>query len=223
MTRCPQLRGERGSLKWIQRAVNYHPEVLNEPILRKLPGARAVEWRSPLEADEFSEYRDAEFLERIGAANLADELRSFWPRRGPQWDALARTDSGEVLLVEAKAHIGEVCSTPAKASDASRQQIEAALKKTASFLNAKPRAPWATCFYQLTNRIAHLYFLRKHRVPAWLVLVNFLNDGEMRGPASAAEWEAAYQVVWHVLGVDKRHKLAPYIVEVHPDVRELSR
>ena len=43
--------------------------------------------------------------------------------------ALARTDREDILLVEAKAHIGEVCSPPSQASDASRQQIEAALKE----------------------------------------------------------------------------------------------
>ena len=85
MPRYALPRGERGSLKWIQRAVNHHPGILNEPILRKLPSAVAIKWRSPLEADEFAEYRDADFLERIGAGGLADELSSFWPSRGPQW------------------------------------------------------------------------------------------------------------------------------------------
>ena len=96
--------------------------------------------------------------------------------------ALARTDRENILLVEAKAHIGEVCSPPSQASVASRQQIEAALNETASFLNAEPRAPWAKCFYQLTNRIARLYFLRKNDLPAWLILVNFLHDSEIGGP-----------------------------------------
>ena len=54
--------------------------------------------------------------------------------------ALARTDRENILLVEAKAHIGEVCSPPSQASVASRQQIEAALNETASFLNAEPRS-----------------------------------------------------------------------------------
>ena len=34
-------------------------------------------------------------------------LSSFWPRRGPQWDGLARTGRGDLLLVEAKAHVAD--------------------------------------------------------------------------------------------------------------------
>jgi len=54
-------------------------------------------------------------------------------------------------------------------------------------------------------------------VKAWLVLVNFVDDEERKGPSSQAEWRTAYQVVWHVLGVSKQHKLARYIIEVYPD------
>lgn len=219
--RCPQPEGARGSLKWIQRAINHHPQILNEVLLERLPNAERIHWLSPLEADEFAEYRDTEFLQRIGAEHLSDALHSFWPKAGPQWDALARSDNGDVLIVEAKAHVGELCSPATGASEISRRQIEAALRETAHFLDAEPRAPWATCLYQLTNRLAHLYFLRKHSVPAWLVLMNFVHDTEMGGPDSEKEWKAAYQVAWYVLGLGERNKLAPYIIEVHPDVRQL--
>jgi hypothetical protein len=40
----------------------------------------------------------------------------------------------------------------------------------------------------------------------------------MNGPQSEAEWKAAYQVVWHVLGLSTRHKLAKYIIELFPSV-----
>jgi len=95
-----------------------------------------------------------QFLELIEAENLSEELSSFWPRKGPQWDALAMSDKGDVLLVEAKAHIGELCSPPAYARDGSLKQIEEALNETISFLDAEPRAPWTGCFYQLANRLA---------------------------------------------------------------------
>ena len=99
--------------------------------------------------------------------------------------------------------------------------IETALAETASSLGVRPRVPWATMFYQLTNRLAHLHFLRKNGINAWLVLVNFLGDEDMRGPHSAAEWAAAYQVAWHVLGVPERHKLSPFVIHVHPDIKAL--
>src|SRR5271170_6188605 len=104
MIRVKQPLGERGSLKWIQQTVNLNPKMLNDLILLKLAGVTTIVWRSPLVTDQYAEYRDLGFLERIGADQLAFELEKFWPSRGPQWDALARSDNGHVLLVEAKAH-----------------------------------------------------------------------------------------------------------------------
>jgi hypothetical protein len=219
MSRVEQPSGQRGSLKWIQQGVNLNSAALSALILPKLAGAKTINWRSPLAGYQYSEYRDGEFLVQIGADQLVSELERFWPSRGPQWDALAQCDDGSVLLVEAKAHIGELCTTPSQAGVESLEKIEAALDETASFIGAKPRAPWSSVFYQLANRIAHLHFLRKHGIKAWLVLVSFVGDTEMKGPFGQAEWEAAYQVVWHVLGIPKRHKLSAYIVEVFPDVR----
>jgi hypothetical protein len=221
MGRFPQKHGERGSLKWIQRTVA-NPALLDGEILKGLPSARSIIWRSPLASDEWAEYRDREFLERIGHGSLASSLQFFWPNRGPQWDALACSDAGDVLLVEAKAHIDEICSSPLGATaPASIEKIRAALQEAASYLEAEIRVPWEALFYQITNRLAHLYFLRKNNVRAWLVLVNFLNDHEMNGPRSEAEWEAAYLIVWHVLGLPKRHKLSQYIIHAYPDVRLL--
>jgi hypothetical protein len=218
MSGFPQPRGEKGSLKWIQRAVGESWPSLNDPILARLGKGRQIEWRSPLEDDQFAEYRDTAFLDLLGLERLNGALADFWPARGPQWDALGRTE-GEILLVEAKSHIGEMCSPPTGAREKSRVRIEERLAATAERLGARAnRAAWADNFYQLANRICHLEFLRGHDVPAYLVLVNFLNDGEMKGPATQETWEAAYQVAFHAMGLDKRHKLSPYIIEVFPDV-----
>jgi hypothetical protein len=65
--------------------------------------------------------------------------------------------------------------------------IEKALNEITSYVRAKPRAPWSGTFYQLANRLAHLYFLRKHGFKAWLVLVNFVGDDDMSGPKSEQE------------------------------------
>ena len=115
-----------------------------------------------------------------------------------------------------QSHVGELCSPGSQASPISRKKIEASLEEVSSHLGARPRAPWIEVFYQLANRLAHLYFLRKNGEKAWLVLVNFVGDEERHGPKSPAEWEAAYQVVWHVLGLQGRHRLSPYIVHVYP-------
>ena len=217
--RVVQKKAKKGSQKWLQWVVNQNPSILNDLISPKLGGAAKIIWLSPLVGDGFAEYRDGQFLKRIGAENLAPKLAKFWPRRGPQWDGLALSDAGDVdvLLIEGKAHIGELCSPAQASSQSSRKLIQKSLRLTASYLHAQPRAPWSRAFYQLANRLAHLYFLRKHGVKAWLVLVNFVGDEDMNGPKSEAEWNAAYQVVWHVLGVQDKNKLAPYLIEIFPD------
>lgn len=219
MTRVAQTPGKRGSLRWIQQAVNERWEALDNPILAKLPGAALIEWRSPLEHDDFAEYRDGEFLDKVGLPQLRPALGEFWPERGPQWDALGVSDRGDVLLVEAKAHVAEMCSPGTAAGPESRERINRALVGCADRLGARvSRAAWTDHFYQLANRIAHLHFLREHGVPAYLVLVNFLNDADMKGPTTPEAWGAAYEVAFHVMGLPKRHPMARYMFEVFPDV-----
>jgi hypothetical protein len=219
MTRFPQPVGERGSLKWIQRAVQEQWPSLNEPILRRLPNSKSIEWVSPLKSDEFAEYRDDGFLKRLRREDLCGTLKEFWPARGPQWDALGLSDKGDLLLIEAKAHIEEMCSSGTAAGATSRERIAAQLDKVALELGARAgRAAWTEFFYQLANRLAHLAFLRSHDAPAYLVLVNFVGDGEMEGPTTPDAWRAAYQVAYHVMGLPKRHALSPFIVDVYPEV-----
>jgi hypothetical protein len=128
-----------------------------------LNGVGQITWNSPLASDEYAEYRDDAFLTKIGQDSLKDKLHSFWPSFGPQWDALG-TQADRVFLVEAKAHIDELFSPPSGAGDVSMEKIRRSLSETANSLGAKPLAPWETTFYQLTNRLAHLYFLRKNEI-----------------------------------------------------------
>jgi len=222
MARFVQAKADRGSQRWLQIAVNENPDCLDDLLLPRLGGAKNIRWKSPLVEQEFAEYRDLDFLKAIEADAAASALESFWPARGPQWDALAISDRGDRLLVEAKAHIGELCSPATQARGASLSKIEAALSETARSLGATQQTSWSKFFYQITNRLAHLYFLRQQGINAWLVLVNFVGDTDMRGPASAAEWEAAYQIVRHVLGLSKSHKLSSYVIEIYPDVEKVN-
>ncbi|HEX4295078.1 MAG TPA: hypothetical protein VHZ29_13170 [Rhizomicrobium sp.] len=221
MSRCIQPRGTRGSLKWIQQAVNSHPHVLDSAILPRLQGAKSISWLSPLAEDAFAEYRDGDFLKRVGIARLVGDLAEFWPRHGPQWDALATSDRADVLLIEAKAHVDEICSPGTAARAMSRRRIEDSLARTATAMKADPKAAWTGAFYQLANRFAHLRFLRSRGIKAWLVLVSFVGDADMRGPASQQEWEAAYRIVLHVMGIRQSTPLLRHVLYVFPDVAEI--
>lgn len=217
--RVKQPEGKRGSLKWIQRAVNEQWPSLNQPITDHIGSNAPIKWLSPVESDDYAEYRDASFLRRIGQASLVDALTGYWPARGPQWDALGETSRGDILLVEAKAHIAEMCSPGTAASPASRLLIDETLSRLAQQLAASPkRASWSDHFYQLSNRLAHLHFLRTHGVSAWLVLVNFLGDRDMAGPKTSEAWEAAYEVAFHVMGLPRTHSLSPFIIHIYPSV-----
>ena len=85
-----------------------------------------------------------------------------------------------------------------------------------------PLAPWTDAFYQLANRLAHLHFLRTQ----WGRLGSYwsisLVTATMEGPASAGEWQAAYKVAWHVLGIPDQNPLQKYILHIYPDVADLS-
>ena len=130
------------------------------------------------------------------------------------------TDNGEVLLVEAKAHVAEMCSPGTSARPESRAKIADCLANLAGRLGAgENRAPWTDHFYQIANRLAHLHFLRDNDVPAYLVFVNFLNDAEMGGPTTEEVWKAAYGVAFRVMGLGKRHPLSRFVIDVFPDLK----
>ena len=218
--RVEQLEGCRGSLKWMQRSVAEGWPDLVDPILAALPGAKRLDWVSPLQDDKFAEYRDEAWLARIGRSDLAASLAEFWPKLGPQWDALAVTDAGHVVLVEAKAHIGEFCSPPSQASPASMARIVGSLTAVAADLGvaADNRADWSRHFYQYANRLAHLHWLRGQGVDAKLALVGFVHDDDMPGRTTKEAWEAAYLLADSILGLHKRHPLRPHLIHVHPEV-----
>lgn len=213
MGRFPQPRGTKGSLRWIQYLVNEHPDVLTRSI-----GLGSVDWCSPRADDEYAEYRDQAFLDRLGVKLVKRTLADFWPPRGPQWDALGRAASGEAVLVEAKAHVAELLSPPTQATDASAGLIRHSLSEAASALGATPGTDWSQRFYQYGNRLAHAWLLAEvNALPVRLAFVHFIGDADMGGPTSRREWEAASMVLHEALGL--RGRMPRYVTEAFIDVR----
>ena len=108
----------RGSRRWLQIAVTRCPDVVDGAISRAI-GLRqdeTIEWLSPLESEDFIEYRDQSFLERLGINLRHRQLSDFWPVGGPVWDGLARTSTGRSLLIEAKANVPEFDTNPTGAT-----------------------------------------------------------------------------------------------------------
>jgi hypothetical protein len=223
MGRITQPKGNKGSLKWVQDVVNDNPVLLNDSI-NKAAGfkkERKIEWLSPLADDDYSEYRDQDFLDLLGVTLNKVNLKDFWPSRSPQWDALGRIKGEAYFLVEAKAHVTEVISSSQAKSPTSRSLIERSLNETRSYLKLSPEFDLTKNFYQYVNRLAHLYLLRVlNNIPAYLVFVYFVNDNT-HVPTTQEEWEGALELMHALLGA-KRHKLSRYIIDVFIDVGELG-
>ena len=230
----------RGSRKWLQVLVNCRPELLNDAIaqrLHELPDD--IDWRSPIWEDHYAEYRDQSFLDRLAASmyyrapmRAQQDLSEFWPRFGPQWDALAVTDRGQVLLVEAKAHIPEMVTAPSQArGESALLKIQESLALVKNFVNSKAPVDWSTSFYQYANRLAHLHWMREvNGHDAYLVNLYFINDREMNGPSTEAEWQAAIRLQETFLGVRQGspagYALDPWVgaysIDAFVDINDIS-
>ncbi len=230
----------RGSRRWLQVLVNWRPEILNDVIAQRLPEIPDdIDWRSPILEDQYAEYRDQSFVDRLAESPYfriplypQTNLAKFWPRFGPQWDALAVTDRGQILLVEAKAHIPEMVTAPTQArGESALEKIHESLGRVKTFVNSKAPVDWSTSFYQYANRLAHLYWMRQlNGHDAYLINLFFINDREMNGPGSAAEWQAAIRLQEVFLGVRQGSQagyaldpwVGAYSLDVFFDVSEVS-
>jgi hypothetical protein len=211
----------------MQLLVNDVPHLLDQAIGRHLnfTPPDKIAWLSPLAQDGYAEYRDETFLSRIEADVRTTPLSSFWPAQGPQWDALGRTSRGEPILIEAKAHIPELLSPPTQATGRSLTAIHSSLDRVKRAVGSRAAADWSRVHYQYTNRLAHLYFLRRlNRIPAYLVFVHFLNDADMKGPRTAEEWVGALRLVHAQLGIDEVRLAKAFdeaVIDIFIDVADI--
>lgn len=214
-----------GSQRWLQVAIHKHREIIDHAFHKGLDLSPndAIEWVSPLPADQFKEYRDMEALRRLGIPSLGHrKLNDFWPNRGPVWDALARTISGEFIFVEAKAHIGEAASPRSKANAKSLELIQRSLAEARRFYSPRATAEWSGTFYQYANRLAHHYLFRElNQLQSHLVFVYFINATDVNGPRTELEWQGAIQLLHAALGLSLG-KLPDGVHQVFLDVNLLK-
>lgn len=222
MSRHPQKSNSHGSLKNLQVAINEKKRYLDCEISKVIGKQMKIDWRSPLQTDEYAEYRDEDFLRRLGRLNKIDySLSDFWPSNGPQWDALG-VSGDEIILVEAKANIPEMVSPGTGAKNPhSIKKIRNSLDEVKKYLSVSDSIDWTGTFYQYVNRIAHLYYLReKNQIKAYLLFIYFINDITVHGPKTKDEWFGAIQTMECYLGLSKKHKLRKYIHDIFIDVND---
>jgi len=220
MSRHPQDSNSHGSLKNLQVAINVKKKYLNAKISKVVGKQMKIDWKSPLQSDDYAEYRDGDFLNRLGiSSRIKYPLIAFWPNNGPQWDALG-VSGDEIILVEAKANIPEMVSSGTDAKNPkSISKIGNSLDEVKKYLSVSDSIDWTGTFYQYVNRIAHLYYLReKNQIKAHLLFIYFINDITVQGPKTKDEWLRAIQTMECYLGLAKRHKLRKYIHDIFIDV-----
>jgi hypothetical protein len=192
-------------------------------------------WVSPLADEDYEEYWNERFLERL---DLLDEylasFSDFWPfkpwvngkvnQRGtPHWDAIARVPLASggrgVVMVEAKAHRGELM----KPKDRSKAKPDSLKKITKSFSDvrgyykiAADVPPWESRYYQFCNRLAHLWWMNmRAKVPTWLVWVLIVDDSVWRDRMTAPEWHRAFETIRGEVGLRAGHRLEDRIGVVY--------
>ncbi|TET44195.1 hypothetical protein E3J62_11040 [candidate division TA06 bacterium] len=214
----------KGSQFQLRKLVKEHREYLNCLVLNASPSLREFvagqpDWVSPLASEDYCEYQDKQFLDKVDCKEHWSELKDFWPSGGPVWDALATIEGNNgakgVILLEAKSHRGELKGT-CGASTRSREKIERSFATVKRVLGVKADADWLHGHYQYANRVAHLYFMNiVAEVPTWLVFLYFVGDTKpKKGPQTVAGWETILDRVRKKIGLPNYHLLNQRIVTV---------
>lgn len=204
----------KGSQYQLREYVNRYPNELHGAIVALFPEleSRTIEWRAPLERDEYIEPQDRAFLSAIGREDLMPQLKDFWPKGGPVWDALAVLDpqSGGRAGRNPRGRKG----TPGgvlrrrlagEGSECRREDPHRARADATMGGHHPDPDRWIGPLYQSANRYAHLYWLREvARVDAWLVHVLFLDD-MTHNATSRDAWDAALPQIERELGLAGVH------------------
>lgn len=146
---------------------------------------------------------------------LQKEWERFWPvgRGIHNWDSVGWVSSDEIrelLLIEAKAHIEETKTSCQAKDPESIKKIKKAFEIVKNALGVPIEIDWMKDYYQVTNRIASLYFLHQQKIPSHLLFIYFI--GDLRGsgrksPQSISEWEEPIRDQEEYIGLPKGHTL----------------
>jgi hypothetical protein len=139
-----------------------------------------------------------DFLKEHFNLQLATNIKKWWLHnngRTPNWDLISTcTINGErgILLVEAKAHVDELKKenkgkpfnerTSSEKSKLNHKQIALAIEEANIGINkviSGLSISRNNC-YQLSNRIAHAWWLANKGIPVVLLYLGFLNSDDMR-------------------------------------------
>ena len=193
-----------GSECHLLRYLGRHRQKLNNEI-SKVMKATEVSWMDfQFKRTEHgwhdAELKSLDFMEKE-LQPVVKTLKAKWPHGGgvPNWDAVGKVkiaDNWEWLLIEAKAHIGELRSNcGAEEGKKGKMMISKAINTVKENLNVPPTADWLSGYYQFCNRIVVLHHLLEHKVAARLLFIYFTGDkfpeNNADCPQDSVAWEVA--------------------------------
>ena len=188
-------KGKAGSQLDLQIAVNTNNgEALSKAILSLNPeweGGK-ITWFSPLKETGYKEFFDKSFFngsfgkkkgvsesfwDGVKMEGTSFETIEKWPKGGPHWDGIAvleKNGKNTLLMIEAKAHKGEVYSY-CGAKGESRECIKDFLNDILGKKMGKEDY-WLKKYYQFANRLAFHFSLKEAKVNVSLIYILFAND-----------------------------------------------
>ncbi len=153
------------------------------------------------------------FLKNDSSFNsVLSKWNDEWPQTGNSmnWDLVGFTVQNDVktwILIEAKAHIGELEQSCGASVD-NLPKIEKALKNAAENFGIKilSENPWTRKHYQLANRIYILDLLKRCGIKAKLISIYFIGDmisKSRRSPQDRESWLIEVDKMKKYLNIDK--------------------
>ncbi len=155
------------------------------------------------------EYKGIDFLPKAQHEKVERKWQEYWPRTGnvQNWDSVGRIQfegTDYWLLVEAKAHKGEIKSDCHASSPRSLETIDRAFTKTKEWLGLEAGNDWRQLYYQAANRLAMLHFLNEIcGIPAKMLCIYFCGDQNPNAdcPKDACGWRETIRLQDEHLGI----------------------
>ena len=199
-------------LRWLGRHRNEF-----DKRIRSLLGTDNISWLD-FEFDPKKEIPDKEYIGlNFLDKNTHDTVISTWKKEWPQtgnsmnWDLVGFTENhGEKtwILIEAKAHLGELQQN----CKASNKSLTTIIEKTLAELAERngitilDKNPWTKKYYQMANRIYVLDLLKRHNIKAKLVNIYFIGDMYSRNrksPQYRKDWQSKIDEMKKYLNIEQ--------------------
>lgn len=214
-----------GSECHLLRYLGRHREQLNEAVLQAT-GAARLRWLDyPFDAAQ--KWKDGAWS-GLDFLPEEDKARKKWPEFLPpqdklqNWDAVGLVEvdgQTEWLLVEAKAHLGELRSDCLASAGNGLGPIRDAFEQIKTDLGVRAVLDWQHGYYQFCNRIAALWFLQRHKIRARLLFVYFTGDEfpmhAFECPEDQDGWQDELEERRKHVGLPDDHALADRIHEIY--------